>query len=41
LKFTAISDPDLDEIGRFLGSLSPLARKPIVAVQAGPLQTKT
>jgi hypothetical protein len=41
LKFTAISDQDLDEIRRFLGSLAPLARKPMVAVQSGPLQTKT
>jgi hypothetical protein len=32
LKFTAISDKDLGEIGRFLESLSPLARKPMVPV---------
>jgi len=31
LKFTAISDQDLDHIRRFLESLSPLARKPMVA----------
>jgi len=29
LKFTAISDQDLDEIRKFLASLAPLARKPM------------
>jgi hypothetical protein len=29
LKFTAISDQDLDQIRRFLESLAPLARKPL------------
>lgn len=30
LKFTAISDPDLNEIRKFLEGLSPLAKKPMV-----------
>ncbi len=38
LKFTEISDPDLDQIRRFLASLTPFARKPLRVV--GPPQRK-
>jgi hypothetical protein len=39
LKFTEISDPDLDQIRQFLASLAPFARKPLRV--AGPSQRKT
>jgi len=39
LKFTEISDPDLDQIRQFLASLAPFARKPLRVV--GPRQGKT
>jgi hypothetical protein len=35
MKFTEISEPNLDQIGRFLEALTPLARKAMLSGWSG------